>query len=123
MVRSGSFRRVCQQGFGEPLPILIIADDGFASIPAIHDRVNGAFVVNPQCSWLSANPDPVKLIVTTHQTASSPPGKLRTAMTEKFPPRESPELFLPGQLRGQFFGTLTFKSGYQGQVVVTSTIP
>ena len=42
------------EGFEERLPIHVIAADGFASVPAIHDVVNRAIVFNPQRSWHGA---------------------------------------------------------------------
>ena len=53
------------EGFEEPLPVRVIAEDGFAPVPAIQDAcpavaserrrmVNRAFILNPQRSWHGA---------------------------------------------------------------------
>ena len=39
------------RGFKETLPVGVIAEDGFAPIPAIQDVVNRPFVFNAQRSW------------------------------------------------------------------------
>ena len=42
------------QGFEDTLPVGVIAEDGFAPIPAIQDVVNRPFLFNAQRSWHGA---------------------------------------------------------------------
>jgi len=42
------------EGFEKTLPVRVIAEDGFAPVPAIQDVVNRPFVFNAQRSWHGA---------------------------------------------------------------------
>ena len=61
------------QGFKETLPVGVIAEDGFAPIPAIQDVTNRPFVFNAQRSWhgvITQNHQSVSMVRTDPFTRS-----------------------------------------------------